>query len=151
MRKSAALLAAAVLAAPPLAAAPIGSRQTATVTRASNPTGCPAVVAAESDFTVGFKVESDRSLVVRFIWSDGTRTPVPVAVVGRSPNKTVTYRARQSRLFSASTSGSFFVEIRSTLESGDTNPKPFTVACALPVTVVPGVLPQLSPIPPPAR
>ena len=151
MRNATVLLAAAVLAGPPLLAAPIGAHQTATVTRASNPTGCPAVVAAQSDFTVDFKVEGDRALVVRFIWSDGTNTPVPVTIVGRSPNKSVTYRARQSRLFSSSASGTFFVEIRSTLLSGGTDRQPFTVVCAPAITVAPGALPQQSPVPLPAR
>ena len=127
------------------------TRQTATVTRASNATGCPAVVAAESDVVLDYKAEFE-SPRMAFVWSDGTRTGVPIAVMGRStPPKTVTYRARQSRLFTASTTGWFQVAIKLSNSPVETTTarQSFTVTCALPITVVPGALPQLTPISPP--
>ncbi|MGA7991062.1 MAG: hypothetical protein WCC53_06485 [Thermoanaerobaculia bacterium] len=168
MKTAACVLAAALAAASPAIAQPSRAGSTsgegptsplsitdahlaATVTPASNATGCPAVVAAEATFSVSFKLEGDRSLVARFLWSDRTISPVPVAVVGRVPNQTVTYRVRQSRLFTASTSGSFSVSIQSARGRGETDSKSFTVTCRPPITVVPGALQRQSPVPAPAR
>ncbi len=168
MKNAALVLAAALAAASPTLAqpsrggpttgegptSPLGISEatlTATLTRASNATGCPAVIAAEAVFSVDYKVEGDHSLVVRFLWSDGTNSPVPVAVVGHVPGKTVAFRVRQSRLFSSSTAGSFQVSIQSARGRGATASKSFTVTCALPVTVVPGALPKLTPVSLPAR
>jgi hypothetical protein len=145
-----ALALAAAFAALPMAA---DTQQTATVTNASNATGCPAVVAAQSDVVLDYKAEY-YSPKMAFVWSDGTRTAVPITLQSRStPPKNVTYRARQSRLFTASTTGWFQVAIKLSNSPNETTTwrTPFTVTCRYPGTVVPGAVPHPSPVPPPSR
>ena len=155
MRKTAVLLAAAVLAAFPLAAVPITARQTATVTRASTPTGCPATVTAEADVKLVLKVVDDRSLAMRIRWSDAPSAsvavpPADVVLLGRS-STSATFHVRQTHAFSASTSGWFSLNVHSAYESGETEHKAFTVTCGPTITVVPGAFPRQSPVPFPAR